>query len=101
MQVGDKLGLKLPCDEIGDLVTVVAAPCLEQQSFQRTVLVGVLPAIVPKHPATVEFPPIRSVSGLELDRHAPVAKFRMLRLESRQPGHFPQSAQHSLRLGLR
>ena len=101
MQLGDKPGLELPCDEIGDLVAVVPAPCLEQQSFQRTVLVGVLPAIVPKHPATVEFPPVRSISALELDRHAPIAKFRMLRFEIRQPGHFPQSAQHSLRLRLR
>ena len=101
MKLGGKLVLELPCDEIGDLVAVVPAPCLEQQSFQRTVPVGVLEAIVPQHPAAVEFPPVRSISALELDRHAPIAKFRMLRFESRQPGHFPQSAQHSLRLGLR
>ena len=101
MKLGGKLGLELPCDEIGDLVAVVLAPCLEQQSFQRSVPVGVSEAIVPQYPALVEFPPARSISGLELDRHAPVAKSRMLRFESRQPGHLPQSAQHSLRLGLR
>ena len=101
MQVGNKSGLELSRDEIGDLVAVVPAPCLEQQSFQRSVPVGVLEAIVPQHPAAMEFPPVRSISALELDRHAPIAKFRMLRLESRQPGHLPQSAQYSLRLRLR
>ena len=101
MQVGNKPGLELSRDEIGDLVAVVPAPCLEQQSFQRTVLVGVLPAIVPKHPATVEFHLSARSPVSNSTAHAPIAKFRMLRLKSRQPGHFPQSAQHSLRLGLR
>ena len=101
MQLVDQFGLELPCDEIGDLVAVVPAACLEQQSFQRSFPVGVLESIVPQHPAAVEFPPVASISALELDRHAPIAKFRMPRFESRQPGHFPQSAQHSLRLGFR
>ena len=101
MQLVDQLGLELARDEIGDLVAVVPGPCLEQQPFQRTIPVGVLAPIVPQHPAAVEFPPVRSISGLDLDRQAPIAKFRMLRLECRQPGHFPQAVQHSLRLGVR
>ena len=68
MQLVDQLGLELSRDEIGDLVAVVPAPCLEQKPFQRTIPVGVLAAIVPKHPAAVEFPSVRSISGLDLHR---------------------------------